>query len=118
MANRLSHRLDTAGRNRRLIAGSWAPAGAGAVTAVKGEGFSVARTGVGVFTITLQDFYADLESAEACIQLAAAGDTYAQVGSYDAALRTLVVRTLTAGVVADIAADAFNRVNFQLVAKN
>jgi hypothetical protein len=118
MANRLTHRIDTAERNRRLIAGSFAPAGAGAVTAVKGEGFTVARTGVGVFTITLDNFYRDLDCAEACIQLAVAADTYAQVGAYDAAARTLVVRTVTAGAAADIAADADNRVHFQLMVRN
>jgi hypothetical protein len=118
MANRLTHRIDTAERNRRLVAGSFAPDGVGAVTAVKGEGFTVARTGVGVFTVTLQDTYVDIECAEACMQLVAAGDTYAQVGAIDLAARTVVIRTVTGGVEADIAADADNRVHFQLMARN
>lgn len=117
MANRLWSKILTRGRNRKLIAGSFAPAGAGAVTAVRGSGFSVARTGAGVFTVTLQDSYADLESADATVQLSAAANMKAQVGSYSAANRTLVIRTIAGAVETDIGADPVNRVNFQLVMK-
>lgn len=94
------------------VTGSWAPAGTGAVTTVRGAGFTVARTDVGVFTITFSEKFPSLVSANATAQLAAAADTQAQAGTYTAASKTLVVRTLTAGSEADIAANANNRVNF------
>lgn len=101
--------------NETRISGSFAPAGTGAVTAVKGRGFTVARSGAGVFTITLDRIYQDLISANACVQLATAADMAAQIGSYSKANRTLVIRTVVAATETDIAADANNRVHFDLV---
>lgn len=118
MANRLWHRIDTAERNRKLIAGSWAPAGAGAITSPKGEGFSVERTGVGLFTITFQDRFVDLECAEACFQVVTGPwDSYLQLGAYDATAKTLIVRSIVAGAAADVAADPELRFNFQATVK-
>lgn len=118
MANRIWHDVRTPGRNKVVIDGRFNPNGVNPVTGVIGIGFTVARTGVGIFTITLEDAYASLESAHATVQLVAAADTYAQFGAYDATLRTLIVRTLTAGVPADIAADTNNRVHFELTMRN
>lgn len=105
-------------RSTVRISGSFAPAGTGAVTSTKGKGFSVARSGVGTFTVTFTDKYNDLLSATATVQLAAAADTQAQVGAYSASAKTLVIRTLTAGAAADISANADNRVHFDLVFVN
>lgn len=101
-----------------IIAGSFAPAGTGAVTAPKGKGFTVARTGVGTFTVTLSDKWVSCLYAGAHVQLAASADTVAQVAAIDLTAKTVVIRTLTAGSDADIAADANNRVNFVLFLKN
>lgn len=101
-----------------LINGHFSPNGTGAVTAPIGLGWTVARTGVGVFTITLEDAYKEFESGQAQVQLDPAADTFAQLGAYDATARTLVLRTLTGGAAADIASGANNTVQFQLVMKN
>ena len=118
MANRLWSRLLTIGRNKVLLDGRFNPAGVGAITDVVGVGLTVARTGVGTFEVTLSDAYAAVESAQAHLQLLNPADSFAQLGSYTAATRKLVIRTLTAGVVADIAADPHNIVHFQIVVKN
>lgn len=102
-----------------LISGSFAPAGVGAPTALKGRGISsVVRTGVGTYLVTFDEPYFDLVSAQATLQLNAAADSDVQFGAYDPVAKTLVVRIQTAGAVADIAANANNRVNFNLVFKN
>lgn len=103
---------------RVMIQGSFAPAGTGAVTAVKGKGFSVARTGVGTFVVTLANSYADLESADAHLQLAAPNGNSANVGAVNLAARTITLVTVASGAVADIAANADNRVHFAFVLRN
>ena len=97
-----------------LLTGSFAPAGTGAVTDVKGRGFTVARTGVGEFTITLRQKYNHLLAAVAGVQLASAADMAPQFGSYDASAKTLVLRTQAGATPTDIAANANNRVHFTL----
>lgn len=94
--------------------GSFAPNGTGAVDAAsnRGRGFTVARTGVGAFLVTVADAFPVLLSAQATVQLNAAADTVAQIGAVSG--RTVAIRTLTAGAAADIAANANNRVNFSL----
>lgn len=101
-----------------VVAGSFAPAGAGAPTDTKGKGFSVARTAIGVFTVTLDARFNQLLAGVVSVQLAASANTMAQLGAVDLSARTVVIRTLTAGADADIAADANNRVNFTLVLRN
>lgn len=98
------------------VAGSFAPNGSSAVDATsnKGKGWTVARTGTGVFTLTLAEKWAEMFSAIATVQLNAAADTAIQVGAYDATNRTLILRSITAGSAADIAANANNRINFSL----
>lgn len=96
------------------ILGSFAPNGAGAVdnTSNQGTGFTVARTGVGVFEITFNDKTGDLVAPIAGLQLNALANTDIQFGAYDKATRKLIVRVKTAGVAADIAANANNRIAF------
>ena len=100
------------------IAGSFAPNGSFAVSASsrKGLGWSVARTSKNVFTITFTDKWADLVSAQAHLQLASTAVNIAQVGTYDATAKTLVISLVdaTTGNIAatDVAANANNRVSF------
>lgn len=101
-----------------IISGSFAPAGAGAVTDTRGKGFSVSRTGVGTFQILLDKVYSALHSQTATLQLAASADTVLQFGTVTLASKTIVLRALTAGTDADVAANANNRVNFTLLLKN
>jgi hypothetical protein len=101
-----------------VIAGSWAPDTANAVTAIRGKGFTVARTSAGLFTITLDKVYNLLFSATATVQMAAATDISAQIGNVVLASKTVEVRTVVVATATDIAADANNRVNFVLVLRN
>ena len=110
--------MKTATREACDIVGSFAPAGTGAVTDARGDGFSVARTGVGTFTITFDKVWPELESATATVQLNASANTFAQVGAVNLSSKTAVIRTITAGSDADIAANANNRVNFRFCFKN
>lgn len=112
--------VQAVGPGRVVVAGSFAPAGTGAVTDVKGTGFSVARTSTGLFTITLDKVYSELLAATPGLQLAAGDDKTLQFGTYVAASGTLELRVwdFSAAAVADISADANNRVNFVLVLRN
>jgi hypothetical protein len=105
-----------------IIAGSFAPNGSSAVSASsnKGLGWSVARTSAGLFTITFANKYADLVSVQAVLQLATGADQYVQVGTYTAASKTLEIRVWDASdaAVADVAANANNRINFVCFFRN
>jgi len=93
-----------------LQAGSFAPAGAGAPTAIFGN-FTVVRTAAGRFTITWAETAMRLVALVATCQLVGnATDIYAQCGIQTAT--TAIIRTLTAATETDIAADANNRVTF------
>jgi hypothetical protein len=89
-------------------------------TAQDGKGVaSVVRTAQGVFTITLQDSYNRLISAQATIQMAAATDIVPQFGAVSnlasATPVTVVVRTNAVATPTDIAADPANSVFVQLI---
>lgn len=103
------------GRHKTLVAISWAPDTANPVTDVRvNQGTAtVAYTSTGTYTITFGDKYKALLAGVATLQLASADDKFAQLGTYDAAAKTLVVRVLDASgaAVAEVAANANNRVN-------
>jgi len=108
---------------RVIIAGSWAPNGSSAVASAsnKGDmGWSVAWTSTGLFTITFTDSYAALECVVATLQLATKSDKYVQVGTWTSTARTLEVRVWDASDadVADVSANANNRINFLAVFRN
>lgn len=103
------------------IPGSFATNGSGAIDATsrKGPGFSVARTDVGLGTITFSDKYADLVSVHMQLQSNAAADAEVQPIAFDGAAKTLTFRHLVAGVVAEFpAANANNRINFRASFRN
>lgn len=106
-----------------VLAGSFAPNGSSAVSSSsnKGTGWSVVRTSTGLFTITLADSYPSLLSATATLQLATGDDKYVQIGSTDVVTaKTIEIRVWDASgaAVADVSANANNRINFCLVLKN
>lgn len=119
MANRIFSDLKALGKGFKVIAGSFAPNGSSAIAATsrKGPGWSVARTSAGLFTITFTDAYIDMVSATASLQLATAADRIVQIGTYDSSARTLQIRVwdISDAAVADVAADANNRINFCVV---
>jgi hypothetical protein len=120
MGARTYQDIHTIGRNRVLIAGSFAPAAAGAPTAIRGAGIAgIVRTAQGVFTVTLMDVWNQCDTAKATLQLAAAAARSVQVGAINLALRTVVIRVVdAAGAEQDVAANANNRVNFELVMRH
>lgn len=118
MASRNFHNVQSTSPEVKEIDGSFAPAGTGAPTDVNGKGFTVARTGVGTYLITLSNKYPKLLAATATMQMASATDIVPQFGTYDAAAKTLVLRLQAAAVATEVAANANNRVNFVLKFKN
>lgn len=120
MARRIFHFLRGINRDTIVIAGSFAPAGTGAPTTLRGKGFSVARTSTGLFTITLTDRFYECVSFTASLQLASGDDKLAQCGSVDLSAKTAQIRIWdkSAAAVADVSADANNRVNFALELRN
>jgi hypothetical protein len=123
MANRNFDFIQGLGKGIKIISGSFAPNGASAVSAasVKGKGFSVARTGAGVFTITLQDAYVALLAGHCTLQLSAAADQFVQLGAIDVVTaKTVVINAwdISDAALADIAANANNRIHFTLVLSN
>lgn len=123
MANRNFDFIQALGKGVKVISGSFAPNGSSAVasTSVKGKGFSVARTSQGLFTITLQDAYVALLAADASLQLASADDKFLQIGAVDVvSAKTVQIRVwdVSDAALADVAANAGNRINFTLILSN
>lgn len=104
----------------QLLEGSFAPNAALAIDATTrlGVGFTVARVGVGVYRLTLSEVYAQLVSAKLLVQLSAFADTNLHLGAVDLPNRTIDIRVSTAGVAAEIAANANNRVHFSLALRS
>lgn len=105
-----------------LIACSFAPNAGSAVdqTTIRGSGCkSVTRTGVGVFNVKLYESYKEFIGPVGLVNLNAAADTDVQGGVYAAATSTtdanVDIKIMTAGVAADIAANANNRISFVLL---
>lgn len=114
-----THEIKSKTRGCVEVQGSFAPAGTGAVTTVNGTGFTVARTDVGEFTITLNESYNELVACTAGLMLATPGDQVLQFGAFSSANKTLVLNVwdISGGALADIAADADNRIHFRLTLK-
>ncbi len=104
------------------IIGSFAPNGSSAVSATsrQGQGWSVAYTSTGLFTITTTDKFADLVSASATLQLTTADDKFCQIGVVSLSAKTIQIRVIDASgaALADVSADAGNRINFRLTFRN
>lgn len=95
-----------------MVFGSFRPNETSAPLDAKGDGWSAARTAEGVFTVTFDHNWNDLVACGADLRLDASADGVAQCGTYVAASRTLLIRTLVAGADDDIAPDADNVVSF------
>jgi hypothetical protein len=80
---------------------------------------SVSYDDVGVYTMTLNSTFLALVSHSFGLQLATAADSQVQLTSEDVAgAGTLTTTILTAGVAADIAANAGNIIHFTLVLRD
>lgn len=122
MAEYIQEELKMAGLNLEVVAGSFAPDTANAPTDVRGRGFTVAYTSTGTYTVTFVNKFAGCVAAVATLQLASADDKFAQMGTITnskTATNTAVIRVLDASgaAVAQVAANAQNRVNFAFIFK-
>lgn len=107
------------------IVGSFSTNGTSTPTATKGRGFTVARTGVGVFTVTLAESYFDVIAVTASLSLATAAKQMVQVTGWTApttqgsrAVVTLTTMASDTGTAADIAAATGNVVSFHITCLN
>lgn len=112
--------LQSLGREIKIVTGSFAPQNTGVPATLLGIGWTVARTGTGTYTITLNDVYASLIAGVATFQAATAFDRFCQLGTVDLAAKTIVVRVwdVSATAVADTTIANDGRVNFTLFLKN
>jgi phage tail sheath protein FI len=103
-----------------MVYGSFAPNGSSAVasTSLKGKGFSVARTGTGVFVITLSKTPPWYEIVYCDVKLHMGTPTGATACMTTHTLSTTGTVTITAtdiaAAAADVAAAATNRIDFCL----
>ena len=105
----------------KIVCGSFAPNGSSAVDSAsnEGTGWSVARSGTGSFTVTLDAKYPALLSGQCSIALNAVADSKVQFGAIDvASAKTVVINVITTASAADIAANANNRIHFCLFLRN
>lgn len=93
------------------ICGNVTVDGSGDIVVTTGQGFSVAHTGTGIYTITFDDIYQSFVSGKPGIQFYTTTttnfDIEAQWGLYTAASKTLVIRVWdrSAAAVANPSAD-------------
>ena len=124
MANRIFKQIrGTLDNEVVIIAGSFTPNGSSAIVEANntGNGYSVAYTSTGLYTITLDDVYSSIISATVSLAQATTGDQILALGEIDvASAKTVLVRNwdISGGAIADLAADADTRIHFVLVLKN
>ena len=121
MAEKIFFDMQALNPHVKIVCGSFKPNGSSAVVAADntGAGWTVARGGVGIFTVTLGDTYPGILSATCSVALSAVADTKVQFGAIDvASAKTLVINVVTTASAADIAANAANRIHFCLVLRN
>ena len=96
MANRNFKRVQSLDNETKIVSGNFSIASAVA-TKVAGLGWTVANSGTGEFTITLDDTYPVLISAQLTVEDAGGVNLAAQVDSYDVATAKTVVINTTVG---------------------
>lgn len=106
----------------RVISGSFAPNGSSALvaTATKGVGFTVSRSGVGTFLVTLTAPIVDVVSQLVGRTENTAGTFLVSSTAYSTSARTFTITAVTPSAqstAADVAANANNRINFTLTVK-
>ncbi len=125
MANRKWEKLTTIGHDRKIVEGSFAPAGAGAPTGLKASGVvGMQRSDVGLFTIAC-DPHSELESAVATVQSVATllhpqiqGGGILDDATFGHVYAQNIQLVNAAGAATDLAADPDNRVHFRFVFRN
>jgi len=124
MANRIFKEIrGTLDNEVIIIAGAFTPNGSSAIDEANNtsNGWSVARTSTGKYTITLQDVYPSLISATCSLAQGTAGDQVVAIGGQTvSSTKTVEIYAwdISGGAVADIAADSESYIHFCLVLKN
>lgn len=99
-----------------IVAGSFAPAGAGAPTSLKGVGFTVSRVSQGLFRVTTTRKARTLVSGVVGIQLDAATTLVPSLVDVSPTTGVFDIHVVDAADTAtDVAAHASNRINFMLL---
>ena len=121
MADKIFYDVQCMNPHVKIVCGSFAPNGSSAVDSAsnEGTGWSVARSGTGSFTVTLDANYPALLSGQCSLALNAVADSKVQFGAIDVASgKTVVINVITTASAADIAANANNRIHFCLFLRN
>lgn len=100
------------------IEGSFQPNGSGAVTLARGVGFTVARAGVGVFTVTITRPFAQFVTAFADKSSDETAASQVRCGGFTlptaSANGSFTITHLVAAAAADVTASgALRRINFE-----
>jgi len=124
MANQGRHRypVEILGEGRLFIGGSFAPNGSSALATASMQGttgWTAAYTSTGLYTVTLDDKWQYLLWSTLALQLTTKDDKVLQWGAIDMSAKTLQIRSWDIGGadVADIAADAGNRIHWGICVK-
>jgi hypothetical protein len=101
MANRTFYPVQALDREVKWLFGEVTIGAAGAVTSETSHGFSTARTGTGLYTITLQDAYPELLASSAIVLKSSLANAFFELVSRDPATKSAVLRHVAVGVAAD-----------------
>ena len=121
MAEKIFFDVQALNPHVKIIAGTFKPNGSSAIdnTVNKGAGWTVSRSAVGKYVITLDDKYPGLLSGQVSLQHNGAGDKKVHWGSIDvSSAKTLEIWAITTASAADLAAHADNHVHFCLILRN
>jgi len=121
MASRVFRDVQALNPETKIIAGSFKTNASSDPVAADntGKGWSVARSGTGLWTVTLEDTYPALISGQLTLQHNAAGDHKLAFGAIDVvSAKTVVIRNNTGSSAADLAVNANNRIHFVLFLRN
>lgn len=114
MANRNFKRVQSLDNETKIVSGNFSVA-SGTPTKVAGLGWTVAGTGTGEFTVTLDDTYPVLLSAQVSIEAAGGITAKPEIDSHDVgSAKTVVINTTTAGSPAAVDCT----IHFLLVLRN
>lgn len=115
MAARNTDFMQTLGRNKVTVCGSFKPNGASAIdnTLNTGKGFTVAYTATGRYTVTFSDAYGKIMSAHASLVQATRTQTV-EVESIDPQAKTMVIHSSAHGAwsLADVTAATGTYIHF------
>ena len=124
MANRIFKQIrGTLDNEVVILAGAFKPNGSSAIDEDENtsNGWSVAYTSTGKYTITLDDVYSSYLSCTATIAQTTAGDQYVAIGAIDVtSAKTVEIFNwdVSGNAIADVAAAAGSMIHFCLVLKN